>query len=325
MFRSSIFYLTTIAKAMFISALCLLQAGNLSGEILLDKIVAVVGDDVITWSELYSAMEFETKDQISKMTGENRVRFLKRYEKDFLEKLIDTRLQLTYARQKGLYVSEIEIGAAMKDIRDKYGFSEEEYRKALKQEGFTYEEYSEKLGEQIILNKLINEEIKSKIIITEEEISRYIEGIPQKDKQTRYRLRQIFLLKKEGEDRDALMARGIDIYKRLQQGEDFKILAIEFSDGPNSDKGGELGFIKADEMGVDLLEKINRLKRGEYTSPFITKQGLHIMQMTDRKGLQSEKDLKNHARIQLLNKRFQRDYSEWIKSLKERIHIKIMI
>ncbi len=295
------------------------------GAIMLDRIIAVIGKEVITWSELYKAMEFDLGDQLRGVDGTERIEFLKKYEKDFLEIMIEKKLQLTYAEKQGIHVLEEEIRSAMEEISQKYSLTKEGFENALKQEGFTLEEYKKMLGEQIILSKVVNMEIKSKIIVSEEEIAEYLEknkNVPLKPME--YRIRQIFLVKKD-KDIQALRKRAKEVSERVKNGEDFRELASLYSDDFTAQSGGDLGFVKEDEMDIKLLERVKEMNEGEISEPFMTERGAHIIQLLEKKGAKTEKELRDEVHKKLLDERFRKSYKSWIKSLKEKVFIEVLL
>ena len=114
--------------------------------ILLDRVVAVVNKEVITWSELYKAMEFESTTQTRNLSDEERRKLFKENEDSFLENLIDMRLQLQEARNLGIDVNQHEITETIDSIQKKYSMTQADFTESLKKEGLSLEEYRKRLS-----------------------------------------------------------------------------------------------------------------------------------------------------------------------------------
>ncbi len=144
--------------------------------VLLDRVVATVNNEVITWSELRRDIELESKEFLKGFTDEDREKKIKELEKSFLNSMIDLKLQLQEAHQAGLDVSPSETDSAIADIKRKYNLTDESLIESLKAEGFTLEEYRTRLAEQILLSKVVRYEVKDNILITDKEIEEYYEA-----------------------------------------------------------------------------------------------------------------------------------------------------
>ncbi len=215
--------------------LIFLFSQTVKASILLDRIVAVVNKDVITWSELYKTMEYEATDKIRGLNEQDRLKIFKDNEKIFLEQLIDQKLQVQEAKRLGYEVTKEEINEAIENIKNKYSLTDNEFEASIKKEGMTFEEYKEKLSEQILISKFLNRQIRSKIVISDEEIKRYIELNKDKfDNSDSFRIRQIFFKKPlRDEDRIKVEEKARVIIQKLNEGEDFSSLAKEFSEDPS--------------------------------------------------------------------------------------------
>ena len=129
----------TVILFLFILILCR-PAG---AAVLLDRVVAVVNKEVITWSELYKMMEYESTEQMKALSEEDRMRVFKNNEAVFLEKLIDMRLQLQEAKRIGLDVSPEEVKEAMENIKQKYSLTDKSLEENLAKEGLNIEKLQE--------------------------------------------------------------------------------------------------------------------------------------------------------------------------------------
>ncbi|HWR59609.1 MAG TPA: peptidylprolyl isomerase, partial [Thermodesulfovibrionales bacterium] len=250
------------------------SAGLAQSSALLDRVVAVVNKEVITWSELYRAMEFDVTGEMRSLSEAEKKKIFKESEMHFLESMVDAKLQMQAARVLDIGATREEISDAIDGIKKKYGMDEKGLEESLRKEGFTVEEYRKRLTEQIVLTKLVRQQVRSKIVVSEEEIADYM----AKNKNDEYRVRQIFFKNPEKEtDRNTLEQRAVEVMQRLKNGEDFAMLALTYSDDPSGKSGGEMGYIKKEHLGKDFLAVISQMPVGAISAPFWTERGLHIV------------------------------------------------
>jgi peptidyl-prolyl cis-trans isomerase SurA len=292
--------------------------------ILLDKVMAIVNKEVITWSDLYKAMEFEATDEIKAMKDEDRRRFFKENESMFLESLIDMRLQLQEAAKAGVSASDEDVNRAIENIRKKYSMTDEVFKDAIAKEGFTLAEYRKKLSEQITISRIVEQDVKSKVLVTEGEIDKYIAGHKELEKESEgFNISHIFF--KKTDDKRQLEEKAMEIYKKIKAGENFSDLAKQYSEDASARSGGELGFIRKSDMSVDFLNVLSKMKIGDVSEPFWSGNGIHIIRLNDKKEVKSLQELREIVRQKLLDEKFNREYKNWIKGLRERAYVEIKI
>ena len=317
------FKLTTLI--LFILILILSVTSHAA--VLLDRVVAVVNKEVITWRELYKMMENEATDQVKSLKEEERMKIFKDSEAAFLEKLIDIRLQIQEAKRLGLEVTSEEVTEAVENIKKKYSLTDNALKESLKKESLSFEEYKKRLSEQIIISKVVSQQIRNKIVVSEEEVKKYIEA--NKDSFTdgeTFKLRQIFLGRpKDDADKKVVEDRASLIIQRLKAGEDFSILAEEYSEDPSRKLGGELGFIKKSQMAKEFVDALNLMKAGDLSNPFWTERGLHIIKLEEKVSAQSIDETRESVLKQLTENQFSERYKSWIKGLREKAYIVIRL
>jgi peptidyl-prolyl cis-trans isomerase SurA len=293
---------------------------------LLDRIVAVVNSEVITWSELYRAMEAEASAPVKAMSEEERRKVFKENEAAFLETIINSRLQFQEAKSHGIKVSEDELKDAIEGIKKKYSMTDAAFQESLKAEGFTYDEYKKRLQEQIILSKLVNQVIRTKIIATDADVERFMadnkefSGVSE-----RYRIRQIFFKKPKNGDETSVQERAEAIYKRIMEGENFSDLARQNSEDPSKGVGGDLGFIASGQLAPEFREALETMSPGEVSKPFVTSQGFHIIKLEEKAARKSAAEIREEARKALISRKFSEQYNAWMKSLREKSFIEIRL
>jgi len=295
--------------------------------ILLDRVVAVVNKEVITWSELYRIMESEASEQVKALNDEERNKIFKNNEAAFLEKLIDMKLQIQEAGRLGLQVREEEVKEAIENIKKKYQMTDAALEESLKKEGLTFEEYKKRLSDQILISQSINHQIKSKIVITDEQVKKYIESHKLSlAGEEEFRLKQIFFRKpKDDSRRKELEEKAAMIVQRLKGGEDFSALAWEYSEDPSAKIGSDLGYVKKSYMAKEFIDVLSPMKAGDVSAPFWTDQGLHIIKLEEKISAKSSDEQKDSIRKQLEEEAFAEKYRSYIKSLRENARIEIRL
>lgn len=288
---------------------------------LLDRVVAVVDKEVITWSELYRAMEFESGMDFRNVNEADKKKFFKENEAKFLETLIDRRLQLQAAKKLDISVSNEEVKEAIEGIKKKYNLSDKDFNESLKAEGMSIDEYRKRLAEQITLSKVVNQQVRSKIIVSEEEINEYL----SKNKGSSYRIRQILIKKTKDRDRDSMMAKAREALSRIMAGEDFSAVAFSLSEDPSAKAGGDLGMIKKELLSREFLDVLSRMNVGDVSEPFWTDKGLHIIKLDEKIEAKTQDEMKEMARKKLFENKFNEAYRGWIRSLRERAFIEIRL
>ncbi|MDA8214769.1 MAG: peptidylprolyl isomerase [Nitrospiraceae bacterium] len=322
-----------IKKILFVVSVILLGYTTFANSaILLDKVMAIVNKEVITWSDLYKAMEFEATDEIKAMKDEDRRRFFKENESMFLESLIDMRLQLQEAAKAGVSASDEDVNRAIENIKKKYSMTDEAFKDAIGKEGFTLAEYRKKLSEQITISRIVDQDVKSKVLVTEGEIDKYIAGHKELEKESEgFNISHIFLkgsrVKGQGSSDDIkrLEEKALDIYKKIKAGENFAELARQYSEDASASIGGELGFIRKSDMSNDFLNVLSKMKAGDASEPFWGGNGIHIIRLNDKREIKSPQELREMVRQRLLEEKFSREYKNWIKGLRERAYVEIKI
>lgn len=295
--------------------------------ILLDKVVAIVNNEVITWSELYQMMEFEATDELKSLDEKEKSKIFKENESKFLERLIDMRLQIQEAKKLGMEVTQEDINETIDSIKKKYKLTDKEFEESLKKEGLSIEEYKKRLSEQILLDHFINRQIRSKIIINDDEIKNYIESNKTLfSSAEKYRLRQIFIKKPKSYEEKIIIEDKINIIlQRLKSGEDFSSLAREFSEDSTALTGGDTGFISKDQMAKEFISVLSKMKPGDISEPFWSENGLHIIKFEEIAPELSENDIREIAKKKISETKFLEKYKKYIKELREKAQIQIRL
>ncbi|MBI5101595.1 MAG: peptidylprolyl isomerase [Nitrospirae bacterium] len=301
--------------------------GVTSAAVLFDRVVAVVNQEVITWSELYKNMEADASPQVKELSEAERLKVFKSGEPVFLEALINVRLQIQEARAGGFSVSDDEINESIEGIKKKYVMSDTEFRESLKKEGLDYEDYKTRLREQILISKIVNHQVKSKILVSDADIDGFLAENKEFSTGTEgFRISQIFFKKpKASNDGKGVEERAESVYKRIRDGADFKELAKQFSEEPQGASGGDLGMIKKNHIMKEFAEVLSVMNQGGVSRPFWTERGLHIIRLDEKIAAKEKSEVREEARRELNGRIFMERYNAWLKSLREKAFIEIKL
>lgn len=314
-------------KFPFIAFFVIILAIPARGAILLDRVVAVVNQDVITWSDLYKDMQMEAPAGVKALSPEEKRKTFEGQEAPFLERLIDVKLELQRAGSEGLTVSDDEVKEAIESIKKKYSMSDADLAESLKKEGYSVEEYRKRLGEQILVSRVVSREVRSKIVVTDSDVRKYIE-MHRKELEDLggYRISQILLKTPESpEMKNRIDEKAEEILEKLRDGESFGSLAKEYSEDQSASSGGDLGFIKKDQLSQEFLAELSKMKPGDVSRPFWTGSGLHIIKLEEETAPKNMNDIENKAREKLSQELFKVKYDEWVKTLRSKAFIEVKL
>lgn len=314
-----------IKSSLVVIFLCI--AASSQAGVLLDKVVAVVNQEVITWSELYKSMEADAVPQLKEMKDTERRQVFKESEASFLDTLIGVKLQLQEAKSLGVNVSDEELKEGIDNIKKKYSMTDSAFVDSLKKEGYTFEEYKKRLREQIMISKVVNLRIRSKILTSEADVKKFIEENKELSESGEgYKLSQIFFKKPKNDgEKGSVEEKAALVLKKLKEGVPFADLAKEYSEDTSAASGGDLGLVKKSQMAKEFAEALSVMKPGDTSAPFWTSGGLHIIKLNEKIGARSPGQITEEAKTALTNKIFMERYAVWMKGLREKAYIEIRL
>ena len=304
--------------------------GSLQAEVA-DRIVAVVNDEVITLSFLYSAFEpYQAKIEAS-YRGTGRDNALRDAKMGLLNRMIDNKLMEQQARKAGIVIRDEEVAGAIRDLLERRKISREDMLKALEREGTTLEAYEKGIRDQLKRIRLIQREINSKVAVSDEEIGEYYlkhrEDYEGKDM---VRLKQIFIALPKGLDaggKEQRRAEAEAIRKRLKDGEPFDLLSARYSQGPAAAAGGDIGFIEKGMILPEVEEAAFSLPLHEISEVIESPVGFHIIQVIDRRGegIKAIETVREEIRERIDQEKMEKKFAEWLQELRTKSHIEIKL
>jgi peptidyl-prolyl cis-trans isomerase SurA len=287
--------------------------GSASGSVVVDRVVAVVNDEIITMSDL------QREEALRKHEAGRNDRLV-------LEDMIDRKLQMAAAKRTGLDVTDKELDDAVADIIKRNNMDMLQFTMALSKEGLTLEQYRAELREQITLSRLFNKYVRSGVNVDEAEARAFYKNNPKTySLPEEIRVRQIFLSlpdKATPEQAAAVREKAQSLYERTQQGEDFIRLVREVSQGATVSQDGDLGFMQRGDALPEIEEAARLLKPGDSSSPFLCAGGFNIIKLEEvRTQVRPFEKVKDEIMKTLYEQKVENTYRSWLQALRSESHI----
>ncbi|GIX46600.1 MAG: chaperone SurA [Candidatus Tectimicrobiota bacterium] len=314
--------LTWQALAFLLCLGCLL---HVQAAEVLDGIAAIVNDEIITISEVREAMALDLEQQPNRSATETQ-----RLYREALQRLIDAKLQLARAKQLQLKVSDDEVAAQVQAVKEESHLSDAELERMLQSRGLTMEVYRQRIREGLLIAKAINAEVRSRLVIDEEELRQaYAERRQRYQVPGELTVSHILFLvppTATAEEEARIRQRAAEVLAQLRRGADFATLARRYSEGPSAERGGLLGTFRQGELLPGFEEAAAALQPGEISDLVRTRVGFHIIRLEAKKAgnYRPFEAVKDELRAELLEQKTAQRYQEWLESLRQQAYIKIV-
>lgn len=276
---------------------CIYAIAPLSHAQVLDKIVAIVEDDVVLEQELDKEVNtIIQRIQASKtqMPPEAILR------KQVLEKIIVDKLQRQIAEKAGISVSEDMLNNSAAEIASRNHMNMEQFKTELENQGMPYKAFLENMRNEIIINQLRGREIGGRLKVSEREVDHYLETQGKiGEEAVQYHLGHILIAVKEGASSAEInkaQTKAQEITQKLKAGEEFSQMAISYSNDANALKGGDLGWRTMKEIPSLFNTEVTTLKQGDVSEPIRSPSGFHIIKLLEVKGMDSHTITKTKVR-----------------------------
>jgi peptidyl-prolyl cis-trans isomerase SurA len=250
----------------------------------LDRVIAVVNNDVITANELASrrrSVERQLRSQGIEMPPADEL------TKQVLERLILDRALVQLAREQGLRVDEAQLDAAFGRIAEQNRTTPGELRAQIERDGVGIARFREELRNEMLITRLREREVDARVQISEADIDAFL--AEQKEAGSappEYNIAQILLRLPEGaspEQIERQRVRGQEILHQLERGADFARLAAAFSDAPDAMSGGVIGLRSADRLPRLFVTAVAGLQPGQTATLQRSPNGFHVLKLLERR------------------------------------------
>lgn len=252
-----------------------------------DRIVAVINEEVITQQELSARVDFALR-QLRQQGTQPPAREV--IERQLIERLITDRVQMQHARDIGLRIDDAELDRALVRIAEGNKLSLAQIRATIEKDGVPFEKFREDLRNEITLSRLREREVAQKIVITESEIDNFIQSQQSQGRNDEYNISHILVTVPENATPEQLQtrrARAEQALAQLKAGTDFRQVAAAFSDAPEALQGGLMGWRESNRLPALFLDALRPLKAGELSELVRSPNGFHILKLNERRGGQA--------------------------------------
>ena len=297
----------------------------------IDRIVAVVNSDIITLYDLNRAFKpYEDNIKALQYAPEKERQTLFQVRKDLLDQLIDSKLADQEIERAQISVNEGDIDKTIERLKEARSFTDEQLREGLARQGMTMEEYRKELKEQILRTKLVNREVKSKIVITKEDVKAYYDGHQEQyAAEKKYYLFNLFVRLSPdagAAERENALREIEDVSAKLNQDLSFEELVDQLKNTTSRVQGTDLGLYPLEELSEQLQGAVAKLKAGEFSEVLDTEFGPQIIyvqkiQETTDKSLD---DIEAEIGEILYNESVDNRYRDWLDELRQRSLIKVI-
>src|SRR5512143_2106333 len=273
---------TDMKKGFFLLALMavmLYSKAALCAPTVIDKVVAIVGQDVVTLSELQSEMAPALIELNQKYRGEELARAVDKLRRGTLDSLIDKYLQIQEAKVQNIEVTDADVDTAVADIMKKNNMDKAAFEAALAAEGYTPDDYKKNLKEQLAVLRLVTRAVKSKIIIKEEEIEQYYkDNIAKFTSAENVRVANI-MFPAQGGDMDKALKNATEAREKIMAGTPFEEMAATCSGDPKAAKTCVLGTFSRGELSSVIEERAFKMTTGEISEPIMVENGYQLIKV----------------------------------------------
>lgn len=294
-----------------------------------DRIVAVVNDEIILLSELAvfsgpfeERAAQEAPDPVGRALARREVRV------KILDEMVGDRLVSSEAQALGLSVTEREIDAEIARIKRENNIDDAALRKQLAAQGMDEKMLREQLRRIRLRQKVTEVRVQPRVAVSDSEVRRYYDENFKNDDKIRVRM----ISKKVPQAASTAEVAKLQVKlralrERVLAGEDFGEMAKAETEGSNPGGGGDIGWFVRGDVAQEIEETAFALEKGQTSEPFTLGAAVHILQVTDREALPPKPyaDVEERIRNVLLGRAGEKEYQRWVNELRQKAFIELRL
>ncbi|MCG8553344.1 MAG: SurA N-terminal domain-containing protein [Desulfobacterales bacterium] len=298
----------------FWSASCMAQE-------VVDRIVAIVNDDIVTLSQLdVAAAPYRKNIEASQESAARKKEVMAQMYTQVLNQLVENSLVVQEAKRMGIAVDEADVDNALENFKKEHNLDQERLELGLAAQGITLEQYRERIREQILQSMIVSRAVRAKIVITDKEIKTYYDSHYQEFKgKKKYHLKNIIV--KGATDLST-------VWEKLKNRVDFSQVAKDYSIGSNAAAGGELGEFDISSFSDEIKNALEGVGKGQYSAPIDMGDSFQILYVADIISQGEgpvQKEVEKKIQDILYREHGEAQFKKWMENLKNSAHIKIML
>ena len=315
------------APALALAAL-LCWAGRAEAR-LVEKIAAVVGDNIILASEVEEKAAPMLADANRISDPQKRSARATALRREVLDRLIDDELILQQATDLKLTISSEQVDQSIDEIKKQNGLDDDQLREALRGQGMTMAGYRADLKKQLLRYRVLNIAVGSRVSISDEEVKSYYDRHMKTGGNVQVRASHIFVAIPDGADSATVaekQAQAQKLLDRARAGEDFAKLAKQYSDdAATRGDGGDLGTFGKDMLPRAIEEIVFAMQPGELAGPVRADRGFHVIKLVERKVKDAKplSEVQDDIRIQLRQKEMEKQTKTYLAELRKKTLVDI--
>jgi len=324
--------LSTLLRSLLLGS-TLLCSTALAGN-LLDRVLAVVNEEIILDTEVLQATEMEARQALAGVERES-AEGQRRYDelrRRVLDSQIEKLLVAQYAREQKIYVTEDEMRGAIKDVVKNNNLNDEsQLREALKGQGLTWDAYSSMLRQQLLQLKVVNTAVRSRVTVGDDEVRAYYAQTVRQvaGDQLQVRIHQVLIPVSKTAPAPTIAekrAKAAKVVEGARGGQDFASLCQKFcEDGGKGD--GDTGLISRSELPVELREMVGTMDPSDVRGPIRGDRGFYIIRLVEKKDAEVRpfEEVKETLRRQLYEQQVEKAVNSWLKELRRKAHVDVRL
>lgn len=241
------------------------------------KVAAIVNDDAITTVDIGDRLKLAMFSSRLPQTDEVKQKLIPQ----ILQLLIDERLLNQEAKKFDINVSEADLDFSISSLEKKNNIPQGQFVKFLQENGINTDSFKDQLKSQIVKTKIINNKIRSGIVVSEGEIDERLENIAANGGGADYDISEIVIAVDKPEDEQKAADTAFNLVKQIRGKGDFAKIAKEFSRSTSSENGGKIGWKNQNDLNEDMVSALKKIKTGDVTDPIRTADGYYILKLND--------------------------------------------
>ena len=286
-----------------------------------EKNAALVNGVAISMEQYTKELNIQI-DRVSRQGGQVTDDQLAALKNDILDSLIEREVLYQQSQKDGIQITDQTIDDQLAAIKKRFP-NETEYKNALSKMNLSEDEVKAQIKRGLSIKELIDQQVTSKVVITDEESKAYYDKNPQRFKQPEQIKASHILIKVDAKADEAKKAEARqkieEVQQKLKDGGDFAALAKEYSEGPSSAKGGDLGYFRHGQMVKPFEEAALALKPNEVSDVVETRFGYHLIKVYDNKPEQTlaYADVKDKIIQRLKQEKIEKEAVQYVDKLKK--------
>jgi len=251
--------------------------------VVLDRVIAVVNNEVITKLELDDQVKLATRQLVRQGTPLPDRGLL---EKQLLERLVTSRVLQQIARETGVRIEDAQLERAIARLAQENKMSVDAFRVNMQEDGVDYARFREEIRSEIAISRLREREVDSRIVVSDAEIDTFLRAQTAAGRNDEYNLLHILFTVPEAASPEQIQSRRVradEALAKLKGGADFKQISATYSDAPNALQGGELGWRAPGRLPTIFVQAVATMKVGDVSPVLRSPNGFHILKLLEKR------------------------------------------